>query len=231
MGKMQKRVTAIILAAGDGRRMGLSEKKQFLMLSGIPVIRRAVEAFVSCEAVSDIVIVTAEEDVRRTRELLLGLDEKPVNIVAGGKTRAESARLGFLAAPLDTDFVAFHDGARPLISAADIAAVISAAAEFGAATAGRAVTDTVKRMNKDGVISETLPRTELFLAATPQVFSRELYAASLLCDTESDTDDNMQIERIGGKIRCVETDSENIKITTATDLEYAEYLIGRKKDV
>ena len=227
--EMQSKVTAIILSAGEGSRMGSKERKQFMMLRGMPVLCRTVLAFANSDSISDIIVVTAPRDIDRTSDMLSFITQKPVRVIAGGASRAESARLGFSAISDDTDFVAIHDGARCLITKEDIEAVVNTAKVSGAATAGRVPTDTVKRVNENGTVTETLSRDNLFLASTPQVFSRELYAESLKCDTSRDTDDNMQIERIGGRITCVTTSARNIKITTPTDLEYAEYLLWREE--
>ena len=141
-------------------------------------------------------------------------------------TRAESAKLGFLAMNRDNDYVAIHDAARCLVTEKNISDVIKAAFISGAATAATAVVDTLKSA-KSGLIDSTVSREGLYFAQTPQVFSRALYAEALRSADSLDhiTDDNMLVEKIGTKITVVETGRENIKITTKSDLEFAKYVI------
>jgi 2-C-methyl-D-erythritol 2,4-cyclodiphosphate synthase len=151
-------------------------------------------------------------------------------VVAGGKTRAESAYIGFSNVKNETDFVAIHDGARCLITAEMIDSVVRAAYVHSAATAVSAVSDTLKKVGENGIITNTISRSGMYCAQTPQVFTRDLYSrATLDVDlTEAVTDDNMLIERIGESVFAVETGRENIKITTPEDIWYAEFVLERR---
>ncbi len=221
-------VAAIILAAGSGKRMESDTTKQRMTVLGKSVLFRTVSAFSSCKIISSIVVVVREDEVAWATDELSAFS-KIKAIIPGGKTRAESARAGFSAISEDADFVAVHDGARCLITAENITEVISMAMIHGAASAGTYITDTVKRIGDD-MISATVPREELFAAHTPQIFSRSLYAEAL--DNSDDiaavTDDNMMVERLGVKVYPVDTGKQNIKLTTKEDIEYAEYIIGRR---
>ena len=221
-------VTAIILAGGSGIRMGGEITKQKITLCGESILHRSVRVFSECKEVDSIIVVCREEELSWARQELSDIS-KLNSIISGGKTRAESANKGFSAITSGTDFVAIHDGARCLITRENIEEVIRAAYEHNAATAGAFVTDTVKLKN-NGFIESTIPRDKLFLAHTPQVFSRDLYAKGIVAssDNECITDDNMLVENIGARIFCVDTGKQNIKITTKEDLSHAEYIIKRR---
>lgn len=224
-------VTAIILAAGSGSRMGLEITKQRLCILGESILKRSVEAFSKSDLIDSIVVVCREDEIVWAEQELCGI-KKVEKIVCGGKTRAESARLGFLSIPEETDFVAIHDAARCLVTERMIGDVVSAAEKHGAATAATPVVDTIKKA-EGGFISETVPRDLLFSVQTPQVFSREIYAMAL--DVRPDdalvTDDNLLVENIGKRVFLVDTGRQNIKITTAVDIKYAEYILDRRECV
>lgn len=222
------KVAAIILAAGSGTRMGGEITKQRLVLFGESVLRRSVKAFLACDSVSEILVVCRDDEIEWAREELKNFS-KVTSIVSGGKTRAESAKNGFNSISGDADYVAIHDGARCLVTPENINAVIDAAIKHSAATAGSYVTDTVKLL-EEGFIGSTLQRERLFAAHTPQVFERELYSKAIAynINDQSVTDDNMLIERLGVKVCPVDTGKHNIKLTTAEDIAYAEYILERR---
>ena len=222
-------VTAIILAAGSGSRMVSKTTKQRLNLLGESVLFRSVKSFESCDKINGIIVVTREEEVAWASEELASFS-KVKAIIPGGKTRAESARIGFMSVPQDADFVAIHDGARCLVTPENISDVVSAAIVHGAATAGTFITDTVKKLSGE-MIEGTIPRDCLFSAQTPQVFAYKLYEKALReCRTsDSITDDNMLLEAIGIKVCPVNTGKHNIKLTTTEDMELAEFLLERRK--
>ena len=221
--------SALILAAGSGSRMGMGITKQRLTVLGKTVLRRAVEAFERCTAVDSITVVCKGEELEQIRNDLSGI-EKLEQIIIGGKTRAESAKIGFTALKNKSGTVLIHDGARCLVTEDDIKKVADAAREFGCATASCRVTDTVKIVEGDGIIS-TLDRSSLRTVQTPQGFACELYARALENADATGaeiTDDNMLVEMLGIRIRAVDTSSDNIKITTPQDLELAEFIIKKR---
>ena len=222
-------LTAIILAGGCGSRMDSSITKQQMTILGESVLFRSVKAFEESDIVDSIVVVSRADEIEWASEELKDFS-KLCAIVPGGKTRAESAKNGFAAIPESTMFVAIHDAARCLISKENIKSVAEAAFAHGAATAATAVTDTVKQVGDDGFVNKTLPRGELMLAQTPQIFSKKLYETALRV-TNLDggmTDDNMMVELIGARVYLVDTGKQNIKITTIDDIEYAEYILERR---
>ena len=223
-----ERIFGIILAAGCGSRMGSDITKQRMLILGKTVLRRAYDAFADCDEITDIIVVAREDELDVVKAELCGA-KKLFCIVAGGNSRAESARCGFLAAA-DAAYVAIHDAARCIVSPADISRVISDAKRYGAASAVVSVYDTVKEIGDDGFIASTHDRTKIKLAATPQVFRYSIYKAALdkAVDLSRITDDNMLVEKSGYKIYATEVSRANIKITHSEDIPYAEFLIGGK---
>ena len=228
--KKDKKVAALILAAGTGSRMNSDTTKQRLSIDGKSVLLRSLLSHASCGAVDTVTVVCRADEVDFVRAELAHIKEKPTFIVIGGNSRFESARLGFESLPSDADFVSIHDAARCLVTPDMIEKVVLAAIEYGAATAASRITDTVKLADTYGKIKSTVPRESLWAAATPQVFSTEIYRRALEEYRKTDvipTDDNMLLENIGVSPVCVDTGKENIKITTIEDLALAEFLIKR----
>ena len=209
--------------------MQMKKHKHLLQICGETVISHTVRAFVESGLVDSIIVVTASEDMESVGNELMAFN-RPIRLVTGGATRAESAAIGFAAIDDDVSHVAIHDAARCLVTPEIIDSVIGAAIENGAATAGTRVHDTVKRIDGD-TITDTVCRDNLYLAHTPQAFSREVYATALARATSLDgiTDDNALIEGIGGRIIALDTGSSNIKITTREDLDYAEFVLKKRR--
>lgn len=226
-----KYITAVILAAGNSTRMGGSVKKQMLPILGKTVLWRTLHAFEQCEDVDSVVLAVHKDDVEYISGKIVPEFKKITKVIVGGDTRAESAKLAFAALPAETTYVAIHDGARCLITPNMISDVIKAALESGAATAGVHVTDTVKLVSESRCIEKTIPREKVFLASTPQVFATDIYKKALLSTTDfrKFTDDNMLVENLDIPISAVDLGGENIKITTPSDIEYAEYIISKRK--
>lgn len=226
-----KNVSAIILAAGIGSRMKSDITKQNISLLGKTVLQRTLEAFCASELVTDIVLVVRNEEIDCITAAVSDITSKPIRLVSGGKSRAESAKNGFLSIAPNTDFVAIHDCARCLITPNMIDAVISVAFDTGAATAACSVSDTVKTVDEKGLIISTIPRETVYRAQTPQVFNVDLYRRALLAyegKTENVTDDNMLVEAIGADIRCVDLGPYNIKITSPEDIAFSEFILRQR---
>ena len=224
-------VSAIILAAGCSSRMGGSITKQQMSILGESVLSRSVRAVCECDLIDEIIVVCRKEEIDWVVRELDNFDKVCV-ILPGGKSRSESASIGFCATSYDADYIAVHDAARCLITKKNIEDVVRAAFIHGAATASTLVTDTVKRLDSAGHIAETVDRRYLVCAQTPQVFERKIYNEALALYEDSDntddvTDDNMLVERCGYKVYPVETGKNNIKITTPEDIGFAEYLLKK----
>ena len=199
---MEKKVCAILLAGGSGRRMNMDVTKQRLSVGGLSVMKRTLIAFDLCESISDIILVCREDETEFAKKEAEGIS-KLRKIVNGGKNRLVSAKNGFLAIDFDTDLVAIHDVARCMITPEMITNVVKDAIKFGAASASSLVVDTVKRIDDEGFIVGTENRSELRLAGTPQIFCKESYGRAILSADEDDltlTDDNSLMERVGTRI-------------------------------
>lgn len=221
--------SAVILAAGSGTRAGSNLPKQFVMIDGIPVVIRTLTAFNKCDYVDEIVIVCSKDNEYFLNQSLKEQHfEKAVKVVAGGNSRAESAQNGVKGVSDRTEFVAIHDAVRCNISPIQISQVIFEAYQYNAAIAAIRITDTIKKIDSDGFIIETLDRSNIWRAQTPQVFSKKLYMDALENYKKLDleiTDDASLIEKIYGKIKVVECSEENIKITYPDDFDKVRRLL------
>ena len=222
-------VSAIIVAAGSSTRMGTADSKQFIPLLERPVIEYTLRAFQDCESISEIVVVSREQDAQQIKEIADNNGFSKVKaVVNGGDSRAHSVKNGIAAASSGAEYYAIHDGARPLITVEDIERVCEAAFETGAATLGTPVTDTIKIVDGSDVIESTPLRSQLRAVQTPQVFESELYSFAL--DNAEDslegfTDDCSLIENMGGEVMVVDGSNENIKLTTPIDIIIAESIL------
>lgn len=226
---------AIIAAAGSGSRIGGKRAKQFLELAGIPIIIRTLRPFEACADIHEIIIVLPPAHAAGFLELAAGQGMRKLSrVVPGGSTRAESVQRGLESVRSSTtEVVAVHDGVRPFVSADEISRTIEAAREHGAAVLVAPVTDTIKRA-QNNVVVETLDRTNLRRALTPQCFRYELLKRAFKEIDVSDpelTDECVLVERLGVAVQMVEGSSRNIKITTTTDLLIGEALLrSQQKD-
>lgn len=223
--------SAVITAAGSGERMG-GVSKQLYLLDGTPCIVHTVRAFESLSDIDEIVIVARPEE--RDAILVLVREnnfKKVTKVVDGGKSRMESVRNGFYAIDQKADLVAIHDGDRPLITPKEIETIIKDAKRYGAATAAKKMTDSVKRCDENGMILHSVPRDDLYTVQTPQIFLTDLYRASLAVTKdakESATDDNALAEQAGFKVKLTVTNGENIKLTTLEDVSRIERVLRER---
>lgn len=208
-------LSVIIVAAGKGERMG-GVKKQFLPLNGMPLFLHSVKLFSKIGA-EEIIIAVPKEDVNLAKDLLLkyGLSAS-CKIVSGGKSRQESVKLAFCECAKDSGLIAIHDAARPFVKYEDVLAVCNDAEEYGAATLAVSVPDTVKEA-KEEFITATIPRENIYLAQTPQVFKKSLYQKALSQTREGYTDDCQLLEQIGISVKITQGSLSNKKITTIED--------------
>lgn len=218
----------IIPAAGQSSRFGDSRrKKPFVELKGRPVWVRAVELFANRDDVKQLLVVISPEDMEFFREKFRpNLAFMAVEIVTGGRQRADSVKNALARVKADIDFVAVHDAARPLVVKPWIDRVFAAAEQSGAAIPATPISSTIKRV-VNGRIVETVPREKLWAAQTPQVFRRQLLLdAYARWDGSEATDEANLVERIGHAVTVVEGSPLNIKITTQEDFRMAEALLG-----
>lgn len=225
-------VAAIIAAGGRGARLGAGVPKQLLPLGGKTILQRSFDTIDAHDQVAEIVLAVPAE-MAGDPPAFLRSAHKPVRIVQGGARRQDSVANAFGHISAQSDLVVIHDAARPLASAALFARVIDAARETGAAIAALTARDTVKEAAEDGrepIVGRTLPRDRIYLAQTPQAFSRRVLADAIALARQSGeaTDEASFAEQAGHPVRLVDGESSNIKITTEDDLRIARALIGGK---
>ena len=216
---------AVIVAAGSASRMGGIDKVM-AELGGEPMIVRTVRTFQTLDAIREIVIVTREDLVMPIMELCADMD-KVTSVVVGGKTRQESVAMGLAALSGKVQLAAVQDGARPLVTHAVIDRTVRAAHTYGAAAPAVPVKDTIKQV-AGGVVTATPDRKTLQAVQTPQVFDISILKAALKKAAEDGaevTDDCSAVERMGMRVKIVEGDERNIKVTTPMDLKIAELLL------
>lgn len=229
---MRPFVSVIIAAGGSALRMG-GVDKQYLQLCGKEVLAHSISVYDDCDFVSEIIVVIKDGTQERFSELLSKYKFKhKIKAVIGGKTRAESVKLGALQIDKVSKYIMIADGARPLVSKVEIEAVLNNAKLFKASAVGTFVKDTIKLVNDDGFIMKTPKRENLFAVATPQVFKTDLYLNALKRVTlgKEITDDCMIVEKFGCKVKITRGSYENIKITTYEDLIIAEAILKGRSD-
>lgn len=221
------RCSAVIVAAGSARRMeGID--KVLAPLGELPVLVHTLYAFQDCPAVEEVVVVTREDLLVEVGRLCKEFAfDKVTKVVVGGAERIHSVRAGLREVSPQAEFIAIHDGARPLVSQEVIEAAVSAAAAAGAAAPAVPLTDTIKR-GSEGRTVETLDRSALWAVQTPQVFEAGLIRGAVqkaLDDGETLTDDCGAVERLGMPVTLTQGSRENIKITTPLDLVIGEAIL------
>ena len=220
---------AIIVAAGQGTRMGGERAKQFLELAGIPIIIHTLRAFERCEAIQEIIVVLAAPEAAGFLSLAGKYSlQKVSRVVPGGATRCESVLHGLQAVRATTaEIIVVHDGVRPFVSPEEITRTVNAATTHEAAVLVAPLTDTIKEVADDRIV-RTADRSFLRRALTPQCFRYSLlwraYEDADVLNPEL-TDDSALVERLGTSVAVVEGSSRNIKITTPEDLIIAEAMI------
>jgi len=225
--------TAIIVAGGEGTRLGLEGGKQLAIVAGRPVLAHTVAAFEECPAVDSIVVVANPLQLHQYAAALDPLDlRKLVALVPGGDTRAGSVAAGLAVASGDT--IIIHDGARPLVTSTVIENAVSTLLGDSAAdglVVGHPSYDTVKSVSDDGYVDRTEDRARLWLAQTPQVFRagvlRDAYARAA-AEGFTGTDDASLVEHAGGQVRLMLGPRDNIKVTVPEDLVVVERLLEER---
>lgn len=221
-------VSAIIVAAGSSRRMGFD--KLFAPLAGKPVIWHSLKAFSECREVDEIIVVAKDDRVEEFEQLVKTEKlPKTRKIVAGGAERHLSVWNGLqVISSKQSEYVAIHDGARPLTTPQLIGACLEMAKEYGAACCASPIPDTIKRASIEQMVEESVERTGLWAMQTPQVFSSGLILqayASLMAKHEMVTDEVSAVQKLGKKIGLLKNEDWNFKITYPHDLELAEQVL------
>lgn len=221
-------VSGIIVAAGKGERMRAGINKVFLRIGKRTVLEHTVNAFLKCDKIDEIIIVTSNEYINQCKEMFPEC-EKNIKVVSGGETRQRSVYNGICAA--NGDVVTIHDGARALISPEEITRVVEEGIRSGAAALGVPAKDTVKIIDDDKYVKETPERKFVYQIQTPQVFKKELIkkAHEVKSSIEA-TDDCMLAEAIGIKVKVIDGSYENIKLTTPEDMLFAEMILKCREE-
>lgn len=221
-------VSAIIVAAGSSRRMGFD--KLFAPLMGKPVLWYSLQAFSECDDIDEILVITKQDRVAEVEQLVSD-DElvKVRKVLVGGAERHLSVWSGLKAIESKgSEFVAIHDGARPLTTPKLIHDCLQMARESGSACCASPIPDTVKRATSDQVVSESVERTGLWAMQTPQIFASGLILqayAALIAKQEMVSDEVSAVQRLGKRIALLNNHDWNFKITFPRDLEMAEHVL------
>lgn len=226
--------TAIILAAGQGKRMKTKVQKQFLMLQGKPLLYYSLACFQKSDEIQEIVVVTGKESIDYCRSEIIekyGFT-KVKSIAEGGKERYDSVYAGLEACSADTDYVFIHDGARPFVTEDIIKRTKEVAVTYQACIAGMPSKDTVKIIDENNMVSATPERSRVWSVQTPQVFLysliKEAHDTARSVSMQGITDDAMVVEQYKNTpVHIVEGAHENIKITTPEDILVAEKILEK----
>ena len=225
-------LTAIIVAAGDSRRMGFD--KLFAAIAGKPVIAHTIRAFERASSVDEIIVVARENRHEEIKAIVR--DEsfvKVQSIIPGGRQRQDSVRAGLDHLDSFARYVAVHDAARPLITPEQIERVFQRCADHGAAALAEPINDTLKRADADLIVTDWVDRHQLYAMQTPQIFERQLIEEAyraVFAENISVTDEVSAVERLGRKVVLVVNDDFNFKITYPRDLQIAEFVIQQRAD-
>ncbi|ABY92142.1 2-C-methyl-D-erythritol 4-phosphate cytidylyltransferase [Thermoanaerobacter brockii subsp. lactiethylicus] len=225
-------VSAVIVAAGKGIRMGHTVNKVYLPIAGKPVLYYSLKAFDEIDWIKEIVVVVSKEEMEYCQENVVKkyFFKKPIKLVEGGSERQYSVYNGIINTEGDCEIIAIHDGARPLIEKEIVIKALKEAYLHKAVALGVPVKDTIKVVDGKNFILNTPDRKYLWAIQTPQVFERNLIIKAhqrALEDGFLGTDDTVLVERLGYKVKVVEGDYRNIKITTPEDLIVAEAFLKK----
>lgn len=223
-------ISAIIVAAGKGYRVGGSMPKQFQAIAGKPILVYTLLKFEECALIDDIVVVASEDWLLYvSQDIVDRFNFKKVKkLIAGGTERQDSVFAGLKVLNGPPDIVAVHDAVRPFISINKIEETIDACKKYDAAILAIQPTDTIKT-DKAGFVDKTPFRNNLWSVQTPQVFKYNLIYQAYLKAFEQglyDTDDSALVERLGHPVKIVKGEHRNIKITTPLDFQLAEVLLN-----
>jgi 2-C-methyl-D-erythritol 4-phosphate cytidylyltransferase len=227
-------VTALVLAGGQGKRLGGEIPKQFRRLMDKPVLNFCLEAFELMEEIHSVVVVLPQEYAQMVQ---VRMDLKPfqkiANIVSGGDKRQDSVWNGLKALPEETDYVVIHDGVRPFPPVKETRKALDVARQSGAAILALPVTDTLKVGGRGDNVELTLDRSQLWAAQTPQVFRKTLIWEGYqkgLKDKITFTDDSAVLENLGYPVRLIHGSPSNIKITQPEDLVLAACIYQSQRE-
>lgn len=222
------KITAVIVAAGRGSRMGAEINKVFLKIKDKTILEYTLDVLEQNNKIDNIVIVTRECDIEKCNQILLNYD-KISHIVCGGNTRQKSVFNGLMNS--ECDYVLIHDGARALIGNDEINNVIDDCIRYECAALGVKCKDTLKMTTNDGFIEKTIDREFVYSIQTPQAFKYSIIKKAherAIEDGFETTDDCALIEKYDSKIKITEGSYENIKLTTPEDMIIAKMILKKR---
>jgi 2-C-methyl-D-erythritol 4-phosphate cytidylyltransferase len=223
-------LTAIIVAAGDSRRMGFA--KLFATIAGKPVIAHTIRAFERAGCVGGIIVVAREDRLGEIKKIVRDEKLKKVrSIITGGKHRQDSVRAGLDHLEATARYVAIHDAGRPLITAEQIELVLEQCRIYAAASLAEPISDTLKYADAEFFVTGSVDRHQLYAMQTPQVFERRLIEdayRAVYAENASVTDEVSAVERLGRKVVLVPNTDLNFKITYPRDLALAEFVLKQR---
>ncbi|MEO8478611.1 MAG: 2-C-methyl-D-erythritol 4-phosphate cytidylyltransferase [Gemmatimonadota bacterium] len=225
--RLPRDVGVIVVAAGQGTRVGGDVPKQYRVIAGVPLLLRAIRPFSSHPDVCHIVVVVPPADMDTPPGWLVEATGARLQLAAGGASRRASVAAGLAALPLECSVVLVHDGARPFPPASVIDGGIAVARAGHSAVPAVPLADTLKRADSCGIVLGTVPRTGLWRVQTPQAFPRgvlERAHAQTQPEGLEATDDAMLVELYGGRVELIPSTVRNLKVTTPEDLVFATWL-------
>lgn len=221
------KVSVIVPAAGAGKRFGAKRNKIFEKIKGQPVFVRALEVFTNRDDVCQVLLVVSPQDMEEIKSRYgAHLGFMGVTLVAGGPTRPESVRNALGEVADEAEFICVHDAVRPCVSQLWVDAVFAEVQKTGAAVLACPVRGTLKKVSAANVVDETVARSALWEAQTPQVFRKDILVKAYAGAIDQATDDAQLVEAAGHPVSVVMGDPRNIKITTKADLALAAAVIG-----
>ncbi len=225
--------TAVIVAAGKGKRMGTDISKQFLLLGGKEILAHTIDRFEQAERIRDIVLVTGVDAMADVRDMVSEYGwKKIVSVVAGGRERQDSVWNGLQAVPDAAEILLIHDGVRPFVTEEILNTSIATALEMGSCVAGVPAKDTIKVCNGENIAIATPDRSTLWQIQTPQTFRKEIILRAYekaAADGLIGTDDASLVEYSGHPVKVIMGDYRNIKITTKEDLLIGEAFLKEER--
>ena len=225
------KVTAVIVAAGEGLRIGGNVPKPYLPLVGRAMLLRTLDRVFGARNIEKVVVVVAASELSRCEAMLRGdsaLGRRPWVLQSGGATRQQSVKAGLEKIDGDADIIVIHDGARPFVSSAIIDRCVESANQNGAVVVGLPARDTIKIVSDDHRVLSTPDRKALWKIQTPQAFRRKLIVEAhdrAARERLEATDDAMLVEQVGNPVWVIDGEKTNMKITMPEDLWLAEAMI------
>lgn len=226
-------ISTILTAAGSGTRMNTRHAKQYLPIQGRAILQRTLDVFTSLDYVNEIILVIREQDEKKAKQIVSEYD-KNIRVVFGGSTRELSTYHGIVALDEKSEIVICHDACRPFVTEEIIERALSEMQYHDAVICTMPVKDTIKYCNEKNFVEYTPNRSRLQLVQTPQIFRKDLLVQAygrVFDENIQVTDDSSLFELMGGSVKTVPGSYSNIKITTAEDLLYGEFILNSRRNL